>query len=104
MPITGDVLAEGQLAATEGDLFTATAVTYVVGIRVCNTNVASNTIKMYFKRATSRQLGTMVLALDESGDWIAEGGRLVLENGDKIRGFATNASQVDYVIFGGVLS
>lgn len=101
MAFTGKILAEGQLASSKGTLYTCPAVTtaYVRLFRCSNPAGGSQTVIVYYKKATSRQIGRVVLATGEAADFI-EQDVLVLDAGDKIEGVSTNATTVDFVIAG----
>jgi len=99
MAFTGKILAEGQLPNAKGTLYTAPATAYVRFFRCLNTGGGSETVIVYYKKATSRQLGRAVLATLESADFI-DGEVLVLDTGDLIEGQTTSATTVDFVIAG----
>lgn len=101
MAITAKQLADGQLAATETTMYTVPALTtaYIKSIVLQNTGGGNNTIQLWVKPTggTSRRIGYAVLAtlythiIDEP---------LVLDAGDTLRGAATNATQVDFTVYG----
>ena len=99
-------LANGQLPNAKGTLFTATAPTIVREWHVANTSGATTeTVVLYYKKATSRIVGRVVLAPNESADIIDESTPLlVLDSGDLLEGSSTNATTVDYAIGGAVFS
>lgn len=102
MTITAKQLADGQLAAAETDMYTAPASTstYVKSIICSNTNASTaNTVSIYLQPSagTSRRIAYASL---NPGDTLYIEEALVLDTGDKIRGLATNATQVDYTICG----
>ncbi len=102
MAFTGKSLADGQLAATKGTLYTSSVKTIIKSINVYNTAVTSETVNIYVKRSggTSRQLFRAVLAQDEYAWVLSEGETLVLSASDEIEGDSTNATSVDYAITG----
>lgn len=94
------VLADGQLPATKGTLYTVPADTsaYLKSIICCNTGVGNNTIILYLKPgSTSRRITRIILATNEQYFFDES---VALETGDLIEGEATNASEVDYIILG----
>lgn len=101
MAFTGKVLAQGQLPNAKGTLYTVPALTkaYVRFFRVENPSGGTETVIVYYKKATSRQIGRAVLATLEAVDFI-EGDVLALDAGDLIEGQTTTATTVDYVIAG----
>jgi hypothetical protein len=105
MAISGSSLADGQLPAAKGTLFTATVVTYEKTISLCNVGGATETVKIYFNRlaggAISRRIRTIVLAPDASYEFTTA---LPMVAGDLIEGETTNATAVDYAIGGGITS
>ena len=102
MTIIGKQLADGQLANAEADLYVCPAGTRVFIKSIICTNVHaanSNTIRLYLKPSagTSRRLCNIPLAYDEQ---LFFNEPIVLDAADAIRGYATNATEVDYVIDG----
>lgn len=98
--IAPKILADGQLPAAKGTLYTVPASTsiYVKAIICQNTGGGNNTVTLYFKPgATSRRVARAVLATNET---LYFDESIALETGDLIEGDATNATQVDYVIMG----
>ena len=96
---TAKVLAEGQLPAAKGTLYTVPASTkaYVRKIFLYNDGAAVETILIYLKpSSTSRKVRRFVLAVDEGAE-IAD---ILLEAADLIEGETTNATSVNYVIEG----
>lgn len=96
-------LANGQLAAATGDLYTVPASTTAIvkTISLVNTNTATETIDLYVLKVegTARriipkniQLGMRYLLLYDD--------EITLGAGDKIQGSTTTAAKVDYVISG----
>jgi len=102
MAITPKQLADGQLANSIGDLYTVPASTtgYVKKIILVNTGAGNNTVNLYVTPSggTARKIISedTVLATGES----LEQTDLVLDTGDKIQGDATNATEVDFTIYG----
>jgi len=101
MSISGKQLADGQLAAAEADMYTVpgSTRTFLSGIVCNNTGAGDNTVVLYLTPSggTSRCIAYMSLGTHQTM-YFDE--RLILDAGDKIRGYATNATQVDYVICG----
>lgn len=100
MAETYKTLAEGQLASSESDIYTAPALTKCVGpcIRLFNTAATTETVKLYLKNATSRQV--YQADITPAGWAYFDFGRVVLEAGYKITGFTTTATEVDYWLSG----
>lgn len=92
--------AQGQLGATEATLYTVPALARAARVRVVLNNshaTNSNTVSIYYRRygeTTSRRIGYFVLAAGET----AAGELGPLAAGDMLRGMATNAANVDYLI------
>ena len=104
MAISGQSLADGQLPAAKGTLFTATSITYEKTISLCNVAATTETVKIYFNRAAtgvSRRIRTVVLAPDAAYEVTIA---LPMSIGDLLEGETTNATSVDYVIGGGITS
>ena len=102
MAIVGEALADGQLPNAEGVLYTVPGgtIAYVKSIVYTNTHaVNTNTcfILVRLDGANSRRLIKVPLATDEQ---LYYDEALTLEAADEIRGYATNAAEVDYVISG----
>lgn len=102
MPIIPKVLAEGQLPASKGTLFTATTTVYLKYFRIANTSGSlSQTILIYIKPgSTSRRNARIVLVPNGSADVVDKDDAISLESGDTIEGETTNASTVDFIITG----
>jgi len=103
MPITGRQLANGQLPNAEGVLYTAPGgtITYVKSIILTNVHAANTDTIVLFLRPSagvSRRLIRIPLAPSEQLYFDTP---LALDAADTIRGFATNALEIDYVICGG---
>jgi len=100
MAITAKQLADGQLPAAQGDLYTSTGViTYIVSIVLHNTNTTTENCTLWVlpSGGTARVIAYVELGADETF-YFNE--RRTLDSGDKIQGDATNATQVDYSIDG----
>src|SRR5678815_2546685 len=99
MASTLKVFYEGQLPNSKTTLFTATARTMVRFASFFNTNTTAETVKVYVKRGTSRQVLQVVLNQNEfARDF--EAGTLILESGDLMEGSTTTAAKVDTWIAG----
>ena len=100
MTIQGRILADGQLGTTEADLYTASGITYIKSI-ICSC-VSSGVYNVYlygrFDGINSRQFLAVPL---EQNETLLFDDAFVLENGDSIRGKASAANGVDYIICGG---
>jgi len=97
-------LADGQLAATTGDLYTApTAVqTVVESIKLTNTDTSARTVNIYFLASggTARTISSVDLSLAAGYTVEVLDKPITLSAGDKIQGVASVAVKVDYVISG----
>ena len=104
MAITAKSLADGQLAATKGTLYTVPGgtVAYVKFLHVHNTGSTTETVVIYVKRSgsSSRTVGRVILAQNEAADVLDKDATLTLSTGDVIEGETTNATTVDYTITG----
>ncbi len=102
MPIEGQALADGQLPNAEGVLYTvpANTTTYVKSIVCTNTGAGQNVVLLWVRNdgANSRRLIRVPL---ETNEQLYFDEALTLEVADEVRGSATNAAEVDYVISGG---
>lgn len=94
------VLADGQLPAAKGTLYTSPALTktYTKQMRVFSTGAAQTIIIYLNVTGTSRKFYQVVLGADECADVFDE--PIQLEAGDLIEGQSSNAATVDYVITG----
>lgn len=100
MAFVGKVLADGQLANAETVVYTVPASTtaFVKLIVWFNTAATSETVVWKIRPgATSRTLARTVLAQNETGRCDDS---FTLETGDTLRGQSTNATSVDYLVFG----
>lgn len=100
---TPKALADGQLPNSSSAIFTASAdvATYVKSFTVFNAGASQNQVVIRVNRTgTDRIWKRFILEAFESADLLGGGESLILEDGDIIKGFATNASQVDYLISG----
>lgn len=97
------LLADGQLANAEGDLYAATGSVFVRCILLFNNDTADQTVHLFLHRSggTSREVFQQTLGTKSSVAWPPAGTNIPLANGDKIRGYAGTASKVNYVIGGG---
>ena len=102
MPIAGIALADGQLANAEAVIYTVPASTtaYIKSIICANTGAGQNVIELWVRLdgANSRRLIRVPL---ETNEQLYFDDALTLEAADEIRGAATNATEVDYTIWGG---
>lgn len=97
---TNAKLAEGQLAASKTTIYTVPASTKLIGgiLRLFNTNTTQETVNVYFKTATSRQVMQVILDALEFFEFSFP--RDVLEASDLIEADTTTASKVDYWLSG----
>lgn len=96
-------LADGQLPATIGDLYTVpgNTKTIIKTIKLVNTNTTAETVNLYLTPSggTARRIIPKDLSLG-IGYLLVVDDELTLEAGDKIQGDTTTASKVDYTISG----
>ena len=97
----GKLLATGQVANTEGAIYTvpASTTTYIKSMTFYNTGAIAQTLIVYARdgAGTSRVIGRAVL----QENWTCKiDDSLVLEATDTIRAQTTNATTVDYSIYG----
>lgn len=86
---------DGQLPSSKGTLYTATAViAYLKSVQLFNTNVATQTIILYKKGATSRAIARFVLNQNE---WAEFSTNMILNSGDLLEAVTTTAAAVDFV-------
>ena len=101
MPIAGAPLGDGQLPAAEGVLYTVPAATsaYVPSIICTNTGAGQNVVTLWERLdgVNSRRLIRVPL---ETNEQLYFDEPLTLAAADEIRGAATNANEVDYIING----
>jgi len=99
MALTATLLANGQLAASKGTLYTAAGPTIVKSITLVNTDASARTVNLYIKRTTSRRVIPMSLSLAAGTAYLDDITR-TLSSGDLIEGDASAANVVDFVISG----
>jgi len=96
-------LANGQLAATIGDLYTVTsgATALVKSVSLVNTYTSTQTVNLYVlvSGGTDRRIIPVDTALS-AGCLLVADDNYTLGSGDKIRGYAITAARIDYVISG----
>jgi len=101
MSMTGKLLADGQVANSEGAIYTvpASSIAYIKSVSFHNTNAATQTLILYVRNGagSSRVVARWSLLQDETGFY---NGSIALEDGDTLRAVTTTASAVDYVITG----
>lgn len=97
-------LADGQLASSTGDLYTAPTATQTVveSIKLVNTDTSARTVNLYLlpNGGTARRIVSKDLSLAAGYSVEALDKPVTLSAGDKIQGAASAASVVDYVISG----
>lgn len=95
-------LADGQLPATKGTLYTVPASTNTIikTITLVNTSGSAVTVNLYLNLSgTSRRIIPMDLSLG-AGELLETDADYTLEAGDLIEGDASSATTVDYTING----
>jgi hypothetical protein len=103
MAFTGDLLAEGQVAAAWAAIYTSTGVvTILKSVNIYNTAVTSETVefRVNMSGGGTSQIGRCVLEQDEYAYVLSDGETLVLGSGDALEMQTTNATSVDYVVSG----
>ena len=104
MAETFDLLADGQLAASEGSLHLAGAGETVIikGFTLVNRNAAARTVNVYVKvsAGTSRAILPEGISIPGKAMLVYDGPTVILGDGDDLRGDASAATSVDYVIMG----
>lgn len=97
---TGASLADGQVASSVGTIYTCPSSTeaFIKKITLGNTGSATQTVSLYLLRSgsTKRLLRQYQLAQFETGDFE----NIVLSAADAIQAISTNASAVDYTVYG----
>lgn len=101
MAIVGEALADGQLPNAEGVLYTVPGGTgaYIKSIICTNTGAGQNVVLLWVRNdgVNSRRLIRVPL---ETNEQLYFDEALTMEAADEVRGSATNANEVDYVING----
>lgn len=102
------ILADGQLPASEGELYLAPGDAGINIIRLVNTDTVARTVNLYVKKSggTSRRIipKDYSLAAGAMLSCLEPGEVLPLQVGDSIRGNASAATVVDHTLFGGEIS
>ena len=103
MTVTIKALADGQLAATKGELYPAPSSTEAIirSITLVNTDSVTRTVNLYVKRdgTNSRRIIPKDLSL-VAGASLEHNSVVTLEAADVLEGDASAADVVDYVING----
>ena len=96
-------LADGQLAATKGTIYTTPAATQTIVKRITlvNTDTVARAVNLYFKASggTSRRITPKDYSLAVGALLVMED-EVTLEAADIIEGDAAAATVVDYVVSG----
>lgn len=94
-------LANGQLAATTGTLYTtpSSTTTIVKSIILCNTDTVARTVNVYVNAGTRRRIAPKDLSLGAGEAYIIDE-VITLEATHLIEGAASAATVVDYTISG----
>ena len=104
MTVSIKALADGQLAAAKGTLYTTPASTQTIvrNITLINTDSSARTVNLYIKRdgTNSRRIIPNNLSLVASGGMCIYDSPITLEAADLIEGDASAATVVDYSING----
>jgi len=101
MAIAGKALSDGQLANAEAVIYTVPGgtTTYIKSIICTNAGAGQNVVTLYVRNdgANSRRLIYVPL---ETNEQLYFDEPLTMEAADEVRGDATNAAEVDYIING----
>lgn len=103
MAHTGDLLAEGQIAAAWAAIYTSTGVVSILKfISGFNTAASSQTVefRVNMSGGGTSNIPRAVLEQNESVYILSEGETLVLGSGDALEAQTTNAASVDFVVAG----
>lgn len=103
MAFTGDLLGEGQVAATWGAIYTSTGVvTILKSINIFNTAATSETVELRVNLSGggTSMIARAVLEQSEYAFVLSDGETLVLGSGDALEAQTTNATSVDFVVSG----
>ncbi len=102
MAFTAGTLADGQVAASVGAIYTASAPVVLKFVNFFNAGSANETLSVYITRngGTRRQVIKQELAVDQALAFLSEGETLTLSSGDLLEAEATTGSAVDYIISG----
>lgn len=96
-------LADGQLANSKGTIYTTPASTQAIvkNIILVNTNTATETVNLYFKKSggTSRRIIPKDTSLP-AGNSLVMDDLITLEAAGIIEGDSTTGSKTDYVLNG----
>jgi len=100
MAVTLKALANGQLAAAKGALYTVPASTQTAArVTLVNTGAAARTCNLYVNpTGTSRRIAPVSLSIGVGEKY--ESGLVTLEAGDLIEGDASVAAEVDFTVNG----
>lgn len=95
MALSVTIVAEGQMATTETDMYAPTGAVHC-NLYLFNTNAADQTVILFLQKSggTSRKIWQGLL----SQNWSAEKLGFRMGNGDKLRGLTTTATAVNYVV------
>lgn len=103
MALVHSQLAFGQLPSTTGVLYTVDPgeTLYLKSIYLHNTGSTNQTIKLYLNgSANSNKILEGVVSAYDTFEWDVAYS-IILNTGETVRGSSTNASTVNYFLFGG---
>lgn len=104
MAFTAGSLGSGQIASSQGVLYTvpALSVAYLKSLSISHTSATPQTVIIYLKESggTARRYRTFVLNEDESADVISPGSSIQLSAGDTLEAETTSATTVDWFLTG----
>ena len=96
-------LADGQLAAAKGTIYTCLAATQTIVKRITlvNTNTTTETVNLYFKASggTSRRIAPQSLQMPAKYMAVIDD-EITLEAADILEGDTTTAAKIDFCISG----
>lgn len=95
------LLANGQLAASTGTLYTvpSSTTTIIKSILLVNTDTSTRTVNLFVSSGTNRRIIPKDLSLKAGESYIFDE-VLTLEATHTVKGDASSATVVDYTIFG----
>lgn len=90
-------IATGQIASTEGDIFTAAADAAGVSILIHNTNTTTETVQIFIQPSggTSRRYLYKDIPANDTLIWEV---KVMFSTGDKVRALTTTAAKVNYCL------
>lgn len=104
MAITAKSLADGQVAAAKGTIYTCPALTkaYIKQVSFSNVAATTETVRFYVKRSgsTSRVVARGVLSTLETLVAVDKDAAITLSAGDVLEADTSNPASVDFLVTG----